>query len=230
MHCGKSLAVVGQTLYYKAADNVMAYDGAFPHPVGDALGEYRYGGHHGAPVAMHNGQYICATGGGCGSKYYLSMNDDQGKFHLFVYDTLRDLWHKEDEMYLLHTCTLGAKLYGISGTGDIWLLAGGEGDGQPVQWYAVTGDLGLDSPDKKYISRLTLRLALSCGSEVHVDAQYDHSGIWEPLCTVYGDRLGSFPVSVQPRRCDHLRLRLRGKGDMKLYSLTKTVLEGSDEN
>lgn len=225
--CGKSLATVGETLYYKSPDGVMAYDGAFPRHISQCLGQYRYGGRGDTPVSMHNGQYICAVGGSFGSKYYLSMNDEKGRFHLFVYDTDKDLWHREDGLQLIHACNVGDHLYGINGSGDIWQLDGGQGD--KIAWYAITGDLGLDSPDKKYISRLTLRLALEPGSEMGVDAQYDHSGIWEPLCAIYGDRLGSFPLSVQPRRCDHLRLRLRGKGDMKLYSLTKTLSEGSDE-
>lgn len=229
LHCGKSLAVVGETLYYKSPDGVMAYDGAFPRHISDALGQDRFGGRAHVPVSMHNGQHIGAVGGSCGDKYYLSLKGDTGGFDLFVYDTRRDLWHREDDLQLLHACNLGTALYGVNSNGDIWRLDG-QGEGEPVAWYAVTGDLGLNSPDKKYINRLTLRLALTPGSRMHLDAQYDHSGVWEPLCDLTGNKLGSFPVSVHPRRCDHLRLRLRGQGDMKLYSLTKTVSEGSDEN
>lgn len=230
MHCGKSLAVVGETLYYKASSGVMAYDGAFPKLVSANLGSYCYSGNSSHVEPTYNGQLGSAVGGAAGSKYYLSLCDTQGEFHLFVYDTQRDLWHCEDDTQLLHICNIGVALYGVNTMGNILLLTGGgEVDAEEtVSWQAVTGDLGLEAPDKKYISRLTLRLSLEPGSQMSVDVQYDHSGIWEPICTLRGDRLGSYPVTLRPRRCDHLRLRLRGEGDMKLYSLTKTMVEGSD--
>ena len=75
---GKSLCVVNEVLYYKAREGVCAYDGSFPSAVGEALGDVRY----------HN-----AVGGGCGGKYYLSMQDGANAWHLFCYDTAKGLWH-----------------------------------------------------------------------------------------------------------------------------------------
>lgn len=230
MHCGKSLAVVGETLYYKSASDIMAYDGAFPRPVSTLLGDCRTGGICGFTPQMHNGQHINAIGAAAGSKYYLSLCNRQGVFELLVYDTERQLWHREDSLQLLHMCSLGTDIYGINAAGRILLLTGDtcQQPEQTVAWLAETGDLGLESPDKKYISRLTLRMALAVGGQCDVEVCYDHSGLWQPLATIRGNGLGSFPVTVRPRRCDHMRLRLRGQGDMQLYSMTKTVTEGSD--
>lgn len=235
LHCGKSLAIVGETLYYKSSGGVMAYDGSFPRDISDPLGSYRYGGVTGGSGVMHNGQSIFAVGGACGDKYYLSVTDPENGTsaqdsvsHLFVYDSKRNMWHREDNLRLLHMCNVGQKLYGVDGAGRIVLLSGTD-TGDPVSWYAITGDLGLESPDRKYINKITLRLEMESESELTIDVEYDHEGVWNTLCALYGDRLGSFPVSVQPRRCDHLRLRLSGKGNVKIYSLTKTVMGGSDE-
>lgn len=235
LHCGKSLAIVGETLYYKSSGGVMAYDGSFPRDISDPLGIYRYGGVTGRSGVMHNGQSIFAVGGACGDKYYLSVTDPESGIlaqksvsHLFVYDSKRNMWHREDNLRLLHMCNVGQKLYGVDDAGKIVLLSGTD-TGDPVSWYAITGDLGLESPDRKYINKITLRLEMESESELTIDVEYDHEGVWNTLCALYGDRLGSFPVSVQPRRCDHLRLRLSGKGNVKIYSLTKTVMGGSDE-
>ena len=43
-----------------------------------------------------------------------------------------------------------------------------------------------------------------------------------------GSSLRSFSMPIRPKRCDHLRLRIVGEGDAKIYSITKTVEKGSD--
>ena len=63
---------------------------------------------------------------------------------------------------------------------------------------------------------------------MYIDAQYDSSGVWERLSSMTGTTLRSFAVPVRPKRCDHLKIRLSGEGDAKIYSFVKTVEEGSD--
>ena len=93
---------------------------------------------------------------------------------------------------------------------------------------AVTGDLGLEIPEQKYITRLTLRLSLDPGSTLEIYAQYDREQTWVKLGQVYGTDLRSFSLPVRPRRCDQLRLKFQGKGMCKLYSITKTLGKGSE--
>ena len=59
--------------------------------------------------------------------------------------------------------------------------------------------------------------------------QYDSGGDWEYLFTMTGSSLRSFSVPIRPRRCDHLRLRVVGEGEAKIYSIAKVVEEGSDD-
>ena len=97
-----------------------------------------------------------------------------------------------------------------------------------VSWMAVTGDLGLELPEQKYITRLTLRLCLEPGATMEIYAQYDREPAWVKLGQVYGTDLRSFSLPVRPRRCDQLRLKLQGTGMCKLYSITKTLEKGSE--
>ena len=97
-----------------------------------------------------------------------------------------------------------------------------------VKWMAETGVLGTAMPDKKYISRLLVRMSLAVGTRVAFSIQYDSMGEWEELFTMVGSSLRTFTVPIRPRRCDHFRLRIEGIGDAKIFSLTKTIEQGSD--
>ena len=213
--CGRSLAIVNETLFYKARSGICAFDGSLPVEIGHALGsEPRFD----------------AVGGAVGSKYYVSMRDGEDRWQLFVYDTARGLWHMEDDLHAGAFCASRGELYCIDAQGQNIITMRGSGtvDTAPVQWEAETGNLGIATPDMKYLSRLTLRLWLERGAKLEIYAQYDLSGEWLHCCTVFGTDLRSFTVPLRPRRCDHFKLKFVGQGDGKLYSMTKTIEGGSD--
>jgi hypothetical protein len=83
-------------------------------------------------------------------------------------------------------------------------------------------------PDMKYISRLMVRMSLEVGANVAVSIQYDSMGDWEQVCQMSVTSLRSFSVPIRPRRCDHFRIRIDGLGDGRIYSITKTIEQGSD--
>ena len=88
--------------------------------------------------------------------------------------------------------------------------------------------MGVDDPDKKYISRIDVRLSLEVGARVFFMIQYDSLGAWEHLFTMTGANLKSFSIPIRPMRCDHLRLRIEGIGEAKIYSISKTIEQGSE--
>lgn len=210
----KSLAIVDNVLYYKSRSGICAYDGALPGQVGQALGDTLYEN---------------AIAGGWGRRYYVSMYaPEEGARSLFVYDSSRRLWHREDDLAVKSFCFCGNTLYALTEDDSIVTLDGSGRQEQPVKWMAQTGKLGLQLPESKYISGLSLRLSLKLGSVVSVYASYDSQGGWEHLYTVRGTGLGSVTLPLRPRRCDHMQLRLEGTGEMKLYSITKTLEQGGD--
>lgn len=211
----KSLAIVNEVLYYKSRQAVCAYDGSLPAEMSSQFGEETYSD---------------AVAGGHANKYYISMKDTGGSYHLFVYDAAKGMWHREDNTRAEAFCSCRDELYYIDySTRKIrTILGSGTVDSDPVDWEAETGVIGTDSPDKKYISRLTVRLSLDIGTKVRFFAEYDSSGEWEHLFTMTGTNLRSFAVPVRPKRCDHMRLRIEGEGDAKIYSYTKSIEQGSD--
>jgi hypothetical protein len=180
--------------------------------------------------ALGDTSYYNAVAGGLGNKYYISMGDVNERYHLFVYDTLKGMWHKEDDTQVTQFCNCrGDLLYIDYADNQIKSIkSDGVPENDPVKWEAVTGIIGTDSPDKKYISRMEVRMALQVGTRVVFSIEYDSSGEWEHLFTMAGTNLRSFAVPIRPKRCDHLRLRIEGVGEAKIYSICKTIEQGSD--
>ena len=221
--CSKSLAIVNETLYYKSRSAVCAYDGSLPVEISSALGDVSYSD---------------AAAGVLGNKYYISMKDDAKDHWLFVYDTAKGMWHKEDKTQAVEFCNCDGNLYYIEDAPideqplKMVLAPTDEKIGYkektPIEWEAITGIIGTDSPDKKYISRLIVRLSLEIGTTVIFLAEYDSSGAWEHLFTMSGTTLKTFSIPIRPKRCDHLRLRILGTGEAKIYSICKSIEQGSD--
>ena len=213
--CERSLAIVNEMVYYKARHAICAYDGSLPTEISAVLGEERY----------HN-----AVAGAHGNKYYISMEDSAGNYQLFVCDTAKGVWHKEDNLRADAFCSCRDELYCIDHDSKqiITMLGSGTQDKDKVSWMVQTGIIGTDMPDMKYISRLTVRMSLELGARVRFFAQYNSMGSWEHLGTISGTNIRSFSIPIRPKRCDHLRLRIEGIGDAKIYSITKTIEQGSD--
>ena len=213
--CERSLAVVNEIIYYKARHAVCAYDGSLPTEISAPLGEKRYNN---------------AVAGAHGNKYYISMEDTEGKYHLFVYDTAKGMWHKEDDLRADCFCSCREELYCIDHNSKkiITMLGSGTKDTGKVSWMAQTGIIGTDMPDMKYISRLIIRMSMEIGAKVRFLVQYDSMGGWEQIGVMSGTSLRSVSVPIKPRRCDHFRLRIEGTGDARIYSITQTVEQGSD--
>lgn len=211
----RSLAIVNETLFYKSGSAVCAYDGSLPVEMSAALGEVRYSD---------------AIAGAHGNKYYITMKSADGEYHMFVYDTAKAMWHKEDNLYVDCFCSYMNEMYGIDHETKhiVTMLGSGAKESNMVPWMVETGLIGMSLPDMKYISKLLIRMSLEIGAHVDVSIQYDSIGEWEMVCHMASTSLRSFFVPVRPRRCDHFRIRIEGEGDCKIYSITKTIEQGSD--
>ena len=97
-------------------------------------------------------------------------------------------------------------------------------------WSAESGDLGLYTPEHKYLSRLELRLKAAAGSTVKAYVCYDGDNVWEQVGGVSGEvgQTRGAVLQVRPRRCGHLRLKLAGDGPCRVYSAAAEYEKGSD--
>ena len=223
----RSLCVVGENIFYKSRDDVMLYDGNMPVSVGEKLGDILYSD---------------ARAGAIGDKYYISMKDANDNWSLFSYETKKGIWYKEDSLHVLGFGTVADEIFAIDEDNNLLLsLYGsvGETEAEP-QWRAEFGLSGVeyragrngyaraDIAGNQYMSRFDIRMYLEEGKQATLEIMYNSDGNWTYQGTINGKSMRSFVLPVIPRRCDHLRFRLSGQGDMRIYSIARNLEVGSD--
>lgn len=209
----RSLAIVNETLYYKSRSGVVAWQGGMPADVGAALGDVKY---------------YEAAAGVFGQRYYVSMRDSANVWNFFCFDVKTGLWMREDNLHAEGFTAWGDELYVKSGD-SIITINGTEGTLEDkVEWFAETGVMHYEFPDHKYVSRYNLRLKMEKDARLQMFIEYDSSGIWEFSGEVKVHRIDSFVIPVRPRRCDHLRLKIAGEGDVRIFSMARVLESGSD--
>ena len=203
------MQIVNEVLYYKSVGGIMSFQGALPAEVGDVI----------------EGGYGIAEAGTVGNKYYISMEKD-GKYHLFVYDAAKGVWHKEDNTQARWFTKNGDKLYYIDGN-TIKTIVGG--DKEVVEWSADTSDFTYQVADSKFVSRVSIRAEVPWGSALEVWIDYDSLGVWQRLKSVGGKTKNIINVPLIPRRCDHFKLRFCGYGEAAVHDMTIYLTTGSNE-
>ncbi|MEE1351573.1 MAG: hypothetical protein UHM23_05935 [Clostridia bacterium] len=218
---GASLVVLNETLFYKSSGCICGYNGSLPFSISDELGADKY---------------CDAVAGAFGDKYYISMRGSDGKYDMFVYDIKNGLWCREDDTRALFFCRHNDELCFVNGSDFKLYSVGGtipysfdeSGKEKPSAWFAESGAIGYSSPDNKYVARITIRISLEVGTNVDFYLQYDSCGEWEHKFNMSGTGTRTFSIPIIPRRCDHFKYKIVGKGDCKIHSITKTIEEGSD--
>ncbi len=200
----RSTASIDNGLMYLGRDGFYIYDGSLPVKVSSDL---------------DSRCYSRAVAGVRGRLYYADVLED-GVPVTLCYDREHKLWHRESPMEARAMVTVGQTLYYLCPRG---LCAVGTAEGvpidAPVQWEAVTGILREEEPREGYVAALRLRLTMEPGSSLSVYGEYDSSGVWEPLGTFRTRRLSSEEVPLRVKRCDHLRLGLKGRGQVTVHTL-----------
>ena len=211
----QSVCVVGETAFYKGRDGICAYDGSLPVTVSDALGTEKYRD---------------AVAGTIDNKYYVSMKNAAGEWSMFVLDTGKGLWHREDDTHAAGFARAADELYYIDAKdGTIRCVRGSQGTAEDkVEWEATSGLIGYTTVEHKYISRINFRMMLPKGSKMDFFMEYDSSGKWERCGHIDGQGTNSFVLPIRTRRCDHFRYRIKGSGDIRIYSIARNMEVGSD--
>ena len=211
----RSLQVVGGVLYYLSGDGVQAFDGSLPVCVSQALGAERY----------HGGVAGCWQ-----EKYYLSALDREEKPSLLVYDSARQLWHREDALRAVDFAGRGTELYALGTDGRLWSLHGQSGQAEETfSWQVETGEMGMQSPERKRLTQLFLYLRPEEGQAVTAWVSYDQGETWIRQGQIVGSGgIREQAIAIRPRQCRRLRLRLTGSGQCTLYALTALYEKGSD--
>lgn len=214
----RSIAIAGEMLFYLSRVGIVCYTGGIPQSVAANFGTQRFKD---------------AIGGSDGTKYYVSMRDAEDEWHLFAYDTRRNLWHREDGLQAVGF-GWNEELYFLDADGILWLSGNArtipEGaEIEPfVQSVAEFGDFVEKDPNHKGTAKLQVRMELDEDASVTIEMQFDSDGIWREVKTLTTAVKRSFYLPIIPRRSDHFRIRFRGIGEWRLYSLVRESYSGSE--
>ena len=212
----RSICEADGALFYKSRYAVMRYTSSSIGSVSDRLGRL--------PDAVR------ACAGSYNGKYYLSLAGE-----IYVYDTKRGMWCAEDACGAVDFATADGKLYIAGGRGDtdgkypICVSAPGMAAEADMPWSFTTPRIGYGLPNRKYVSRVLIRLEIGDAALPTVELSRD-GGTWEALsCAARagadGARTGSITIPIRPRRCESFRIRVSGVGAYKLTGITKYMEE-----
>ena len=210
--CEKSLAIAGEVLYYISVNGIMAYSGGIPTKADIPLGKHIIGG-----VAASDGV-----------KYYISATEDGVNYSLYVYDTVRNLWHKEDDTELTYAVYDNAAI-GLTADGELVALSRYDGgtEEDEFDWFVEFADMTFGSPYQKGVAKAHVRFDLEPNAEARAEISYD-GGEWELIREFIGDGKRSNVLPVIPHRCDHFRIRMRGTGICDIYAMALQYYNGSE--
>lgn len=217
----KSLTVMNESLYYLSQTGECGYEGALPGSVSAAWGNIRY----------HN-----AVAGSAFGRMWVSLEDEEGNSILMTYDGTAGLWHIEDEIRITDFAKTDTALYGADEDGKIWRLTGTDdgayddenaADEGNIPWMIETGDLEMSFMERVRVQKILARVKMKNGSRCHIKVTYDDretetAAAWTGSLSAYARE-----VAIIPRRCDHMRIRLEGSGDVEILNLNYLFRPGT---
>ena len=228
--CHKSAVRVNEYLYYKSVFDVCVYADSEVAGISAALGTESYKN---------------AVAGVCGSRLYLSMEDQEGAWQLLVYDTAAGVWTREDGAHALGFASCLTETFMLRADGELYALLPGEYNkdffmvgsdytvyaqeetDEEVSWELRTGEILRELPDHKYIGKIQLYLELDPGARAEVALRRD-GGAWEKVQELSGGDQRRCTLPIYPRRCDRMEIRLTGVGHARLVNWSKYVGYGSE--
>lgn len=212
----KGLAIMNDALFYKSPVGIMAYTGSAPINMSEPFGTE---------------QYKNAVAGAVGNKMYFSMQDKDGNNVFFSFDDTTKTWHKEDDFRCKDMVAYENDMYALSSDNKLVNISGKQGASEDdFEWSLTSGSFGYDSPFYKHIARLNIRMELARNARASVSIQYDSDGNWYHVGNLESrGKVINSSLPVTPQRCDHFALKIEGKGEAKILSITKFV-EGGSEN
>ena len=252
----KSIAVVDEVLIFKSRDAIVAYDGS-ENTISSKLGVEPY--YEGVGVGYRNKYYISMRDSEYNYKLYVyditkgtwCVEDDLRVKYAVYADNATYIIDNDNRLICINNEAIYTVLFPhrIVDRKNIIVVDGVEYDSiynfpsenvypgpvvagdleETLKWSVTTGDLGFDNPYNKYLKRINLRMQQDVNSKVKIEVEYDSSGEWDYVTEHYTSKKKSYEIPIAVKRADHVRLRISGWGEFKLYSLTKAVEGGSGE-
>lgn len=201
----KSLAKCAGAVYYLGCDGIYAYSGSFPVRISDAL-------------ALENPKDAVGI---CDSSRYFVFLKTETEQRTYVYDCLKGIWLSYD---------LEPPEKFIRFDGDIDYISGGKlfasEKGGREDFSVTFCPMNEQTFSKKKYSAIYLRAEVGEGSYFTIETKTD--GLFKPLKTVKASSRRLVSIPIMPQRTDELTIRISGFGDIKIISMMREYITGSE--
>ena len=219
----RTIQDVDGKLIFVSEDDVKVYTGSNPRIIGYNLNMPKY-------------EY--AVSGTDNRNYYLYCEDDKDR-HLYVYDTLTDMWSEQDIKQVVISFAHNKNgMYMLCEDGHVYRMDTNKYDEQI--WSFETDLVTNKTVDIKHIKKLQMYVEHNENANMQVyilydDEVFDKEHLEEMKKRLVYDtqsrgRSGKYPIRVKPRKTANygFKLHVEGKGYVKLYELEIFVEQGGD--
>ena len=218
--CAESAVIINEVLYYYGIEGVYRYSGNVPVLITQNFG-----------LRVYND----AVAGSDGIRYYISAKGDSWDMH--VYDTVKGIWMREDELEVIQFAKYLGKLYALTTDGRFIMLGNGDmrsidtsldGDETYFLWSMKSTPFYEDTFNRKYHTKLIIRMEMFPLSSFSVSVSYDGGDDMEIFRSQVSTGHRVMVVPVLPRRCDAFRLKIEGTGNFILRGIAREYSEGRE--
>jgi outer membrane protein assembly factor BamB len=211
----RTIQDVDGKLIFVSADGVKIYTGSNPRVI-----DYN----------LNMTKYTEAVSGTDNRNYYLYCVDADYVKHLYVYDTLTELWSEQSiDKGVISFAHNKNGMYMLCDDGHIYKM---DTNNYNHKWSFETELITNQTVDIKHIKKLQMLVELNTNANMQVYILYDNEVFNKNTShLVYSsDKSGRFPIRVKPRNTANygFKLHFEGYGYAKLYELEIFVEAGGD--
>ena len=203
----KSMVEIDGSVFILSATGINEYSGSYPRPVSYILNE----------------KYVSGKAGTDGTKYYISLYNGTA-YTLYVYDTMFNLWHVEDDLNVLDFTLMDGSLYALASDNKIYRFNYGT---EVFSWEGYTDRLTEEYMGKKATSKIKVEAEIETGGSIAVWLSID-GGTYTlaSMLNTVGYRF--FKLDFIPQDAFYFQIKFVGTGIAKIYSITRELIISSD--
>ena len=181
------------------------------------------------------------------NKYYIGFNTyPYSNTAIYVYDIEKGMWHVEETVTDFNPFTLRNNIYSVFGANNNRIIVSkltsnlkeetnvfDEFTGSSydtVEWFVESGEFNAQTMNVKYIERVEFEMLIEEGSRLSIYIAYNDIDEWTPVfksTNAHTKKVIKMPVRT--KKCERLRYKIKGKGNVRIYSIQMQVEIGSDD-
>lgn len=216
-------------LYYKSTEGIEQFNGTNSRTLTENL-----------DISDLSGEY----GAICGDKYYVFLRRyGPSGSGLYIYDISKKMWHKEEYYQYQYLLNLSNNLYSVNfgypGKITLKKIAGKSSEASEAlestptydipKWFVISGEFNAGLVSKKYITKFVFEMKLEEGAQASILLSYDDSDEWERVFKTTEKQVKKIiSIPIIPKRCERMKYKIEGKGQVKIYSILRSVEVGSE--